>query len=273
MLSVLVAAHLSNAFLRYAAAMEDMVDKVVIVTGAARGIGAGYALAFASRGARVVIADVAPTDETAEKVRAAGAECIPVHADLSSRSDAEAMVAAAVDEWGRVDVLVNNAARYAGLFRGPLEDIPAQEWDDVMAVNVRGVWNATAAVLPPMRAQGSGSIVNISSGTVLKGTPGALHYVASKGAVLAMTRAVAREVGNAGIRVNCVTPGLVSNEASREGRETEFAERAAQRTRERSLPREMHEEDLVGTVLFLASDASGFMTGQNLNVDGGTIFY
>jgi NAD(P)-dependent dehydrogenase (short-subunit alcohol dehydrogenase family) len=124
-----------------------------------------------------------------------------------------------------------------------------------------------------MRSQGSGSIVNISSSTVLKGTAGALHYVASKGAVLAMTRAVAREVGGAGIRVNCVTPGLVSNEASREGHEAEFAERAAQRARERSLPREMHEADLVGTVLFLSSDVSGFVTGQNINVDGGTIFY
>ncbi|GAB3353699.1 SDR family oxidoreductase [Modestobacter lapidis] len=250
-----------------------MVGKVVIVTGAARGIGAEYALAFAARGCRVVIADVAPMDETAERIRVAGAECVAVHADLSSRADAEAMGNAATDQWGRIDVLVNNAARYAGLYRGALEDIPQQEWDDVMAVNVRGVWNATAAVLPAMRAQGSGSIVNISSGTVLKGTAGALHYVASKGAVLAMTRAVAREVGAAGIRVNCITPGLVSNEASREGREAEFAERAAQRTRERSLPREMHEKDLVGAVLFLSSEASGFVTGQNLNVDGGTIFY
>ena len=253
--------------------MEDLVDDVVIVTGAARGIGAEYAVAFAARGCRVVVADVAPTDVTAERVRAAGGECLTVTADLSSRSAAEAMAVAATARWGRIDVLVNNAARYAGLFRGPLEDIPQQEWDDVMAVNVRGVWNATAAVLPAMRSQGSGSIVNISSGTVLKGTPGALHYVASKGAVLAMTRAVAREVGSAGIRVNCVTPGLVSNAASREGREEEFAERVAARTRERSLPREMREEDLVGAVLFLASDASGFVTGQNLNVDGGTVFY
>ena len=253
--------------------MDDMPGKVVIVTGAARGIGAEYALAFAAHGCRVLVADVASTDEISERVGATGADCVSVHADLSSRVDAEAMAAAAMDRWGRVDVLVNNAARYAGLYRGPLEGIPPQEWDDVMAVNVRGVWNATAAVLPPMRAQASGAIVNISSGTVLKGTAGALHYVASKGAVLAMTRATAREVGGAGIRVNCVTPGLVSNEASREGREAEFAERAAQRTQERSLPREMHEEDLVGAVLFLASDASGFITGQNLNVDGGTVFY
>ena len=253
--------------------MEDLTGKVVIVTGAARGIGAEYALAFAARGCRVVIADVAPSEATAAKIRAAGGECVSVHADLSSRADADAMAAAATDAWGRIDVLVNNAARYAGLYRGPLEDIPPQEWDDVMAVNVRGVWNATSAVLPAMRSQGSGSIVNISSSTVLKGTAGALHYVASKGAVLAMTRAAAREVGGAGIRVNCVTPGLVSNEASREGREAEFAERTAQRTRERSLPREMHEDDLVGAVLFLSSDFSGFITGQNINVDGGTIFY
>lgn len=253
--------------------MEDLSGKVVVVTGAARGIGAQYAVAFADRGCRVLLADVVASDRTLEQVRAAGADAAAVQADLRSRADAEAMAAAARERWGRVDVLVNNAARYAGLYRGPLEDIPLLEWDDVMAVNVRGVWNATAAVLPAMRAQGAGAIVNVSSGTVLKGTPGALHYVASKGAVLAMTRAVAREVGAAGIRVNCVTPGLVSNEASRQGREQEFGARSAQRAQERSLPREMLEQDLVGAVLFLASDASGFVTGQNLNVDGGAVFY
>jgi NAD(P)-dependent dehydrogenase (short-subunit alcohol dehydrogenase family) len=253
--------------------MEYLAGKVAVVTGAARGIGAEYALAFAARGCRVVVADVAPTDATVAKIRAAGGACVSVHADLSIRADADTMAGAATDEWGRIDVLVNTAARYAGLYRGPLEDIPPQEWDEVMAVNVRGVWNATSAVLPAMRSQGSGSIVNISSSTVLKGTAGALHYVASKGAVLAMTRAMAREVGGAGIRINCVTPGLVSNEASREGHEAEFAERAAQRARERSLPREMREADLVGTVLFLSSAVSGFVTGQNITVDGGAIFY
>lgn len=253
--------------------MEDLSGKVVVVTGAARGIGAEYARGFARCGARLLLVDRSPAGGTLAQVREAGAEVLAVEADVSSREQAEAMAAVALQQWGCIDVLVNNAARYAGLYRGPLEDIPAQEWDDVMAVNVRGVWNASAAVLPAMRRQGGGAIVNIGSGTALKGTPGALHYVASKGAVLAMTRAMARELGAAGIRVNCVTPGLVSNEASREGREEEFAARSAQRAQERSLPREMLPQDLVGAVLFLAADASGFVTGQNLTVDGGAVFY
>ncbi|MEX2288990.1 MAG: glucose 1-dehydrogenase [Mycobacteriales bacterium] len=253
--------------------MVDLSGKVVVVTGAARGIGAEYAGAFARCGARLLLVDRSAAGGTLAQVREAGAEGHAVEGDVSSREQADAMAAVALEHWGRIDVLVNNAARYAGLYRGPLEDIPTQEWDDVMAVNVRGVWNATAAVLPAMRRQAGGAIVNIGSGTALKGTPGALHYVASKGAVLAMTRAMARELGASGIRVNCVTPGLVSNEASREGREEEFAARSAQRAQERSLPREMLPQDLVGAVLFLASEASGFVTGQNLTVDGGAVFY
>ncbi len=253
--------------------MEDLRSKVVVVTGAARGLGAEYARAFAVVGARVVLADRVLVEDTRSQVESLGAEALALEVDVRSRQATQVMAATVTSRWGRIDVLVNNAARYAGLYRGPLEHIPDAEWDDVMAVNVRGVWNATAAVLPWMRRQGSGAIVNISSGTALKGTPGALHYVTSKGAVLAMTRAVAREVGAAGVRVNCITPGLVTNEASREGREQEFAERSAQRAQERSLRREMLPQDLVGAVLFLSSDSSAFVTGQNLNVDGGAVFY
>jgi NAD(P)-dependent dehydrogenase (short-subunit alcohol dehydrogenase family) len=251
----------------------SLKGKVAIVTGAARGIGAEYARAFAERGCHLLLVDVANAEETAKKARASGVDALSVVTDLRSRAQADAMVGTAVDRWGKVDVLVNNAARYAGLYRGPLESIPVDEWDDVMAVNVRGVWNATAAALAPMRAQGAGAVVNIASTTMLKGTPNNLHYVASKGAVLAMTRAMAREVGRDGVRVNCVTPGLVDNEASREGHEEQFAARAADRARERSLPRDMYPADVVGAVMFLASDDSGFITGQNLTVDGGTIFY
>jgi NAD(P)-dependent dehydrogenase (short-subunit alcohol dehydrogenase family) len=253
--------------------VEDLRSKVVVVTGAARGLGAEYARAFAVVGARVVLADRVLVEDTRSQVESLGAEALALEVDVRSRQATQVMAATVTSRWGRIDVLVNNAARYAGLYRGPLEHIPDAEWDDVMAVNVRGVWNATAAVLPWMRRQGSGAIVNISSGTALKGTPGALHYVTSKGAVLAMTRAVAREVGAAGVRVNCITPGLVTNEASREGREQEFAERSAQRAQERSLRREMLPQDLVGAVLFLSSDSSAFVTGQNLNVDGGAVFY
>ena len=245
--------------------------KVVVITGAARGIGAEYAQAFAQRGARLMVADVVDPVSTAHRARDNGAEAMSVVTDVRSRDQADAMVAAAVQRWGRVDVLVNNAARYAGLYRGPLQDIPVGEWDEVMAVNVRGVWNASAAALAPMSSRRSGAIINISSTTALKGTAGNLHYVASKGAVMAMTRAMAREVGKFGVRVNCVTPGLVDNEASREGHEQEFAARAVARAQERSLSRDMFPSDLVGAVLFLASDESAFITGQSLTVDGGAV--
>lgn len=246
-------------------------DKVVVITGAARGIGAEYAEAFARRGARLVVADIVDPVATAQRARDCGVEALSVVTDVRSRDQADAMVAAAVERWGRVDVLVNNAARYAGLYRGPLQDIPAGEWDDVMAVNVRGEWNASSAVLGAMSRRQSGAIINISSTTALKGTPGNLHYVASKGAVTAMTRAMARELGRFSIRVNCVTPGLVDNEASREGHEEAFAARAVARVQERSLSRDMFPSDLVGAVLFLASDESAFITGQSLTVDGGAV--
>jgi NAD(P)-dependent dehydrogenase (short-subunit alcohol dehydrogenase family) len=249
----------------------SLQDKVVVITGAARGIGAEYAQAFALRGARLMVVDVVDPAATARRVRDSGAEAMSMVIDVRSRAQADAMVAAAVHHWGRVDVLVNNAARYAGLYRGPLQDIPVDEWDEVMAVNVRGVWNASAAALAPMRSRQSGAIINISSTTAIKGTPGNLHYVASKGAVTAMTRAMAREVGRFGVRVNCVTPGLVDNEASREGHEQEFAARAVARAQERCLSRDMFPSDLVGAVLFLASDESAFITGQSLTIDGGAV--
>lgn len=138
--------------------MEDLRDKVVVVTSAARGLGAEYARAFALAGARLVLADRVPADDTLAHVETLGAQALAVHVDVRSRQDTEEMAGAAVRRWGRIDVLVNNAARYAGLYRGPLEGIPGEEWDDVMAVNVRGVWNATAAVLPAMRRQGSGAV-------------------------------------------------------------------------------------------------------------------
>ncbi|AKS33767.1 SDR family NAD(P)-dependent oxidoreductase [Mycolicibacterium goodii] len=249
----------------------SLEGKVVVITGAARGIGAEYARAFAERGARLMVADVVDPTVTAQHARGLGAEAMSVITDVRCRDQADAMIAATVRRWGHVDVLVNNAARYAGLYRGPLQDIPADEWDEVMAVNVRGVWNMSAAALAPMSDRRSGAIINISSTTALKGTPGNLHYVASKGAVTAMTRAMAREVGTFGVRVNCVTPGLVDNEASRQGHEHDFAERAVARAQERSLARNMFPSDLVGAVLFLASDASAFITGQSLTVDGGAV--
>lgn len=254
----------------------NLKDRVVVVTGAARGMGELYSRALLAAGCCVVAADVIAAEAVQAAAEDLGAteRLLVRQADVSSRSETDALAAAALERWGRIDGLVNNAALYAGLTRVPGHELPEDEWDRVMDVNVKGVWNATSSVLPAMRSAGSGKIVNISSTVILKGTPNFLHYVASKGAVWAMTRSLARENGAFGVHVNSVTPGLVSNEATKgnweEGRFKQFV---AARVAERSIQREMLPSDLVGAVLFLLSPASDFITGQNLNVDGGADFY
>lgn len=253
-----------------------VADRVVIVTGAARGMGLAYSRALIEAQARVVAVDVAGCDALVEEGAAAGfaGRIMARPGDVGDRSAVAALVAEVLDRWGRIDGLVNNAALYAGLTRVPADQLPEDEWDRVMRVNVNGVWNAVSAVLPAMREQQQGKIVNISSSTILKGSPNFLHYVASKGAVWAMTRSLARENGSHGIQVNSITPGLVSNAATRASRQPEELDRLlAARAAERALGREMQPEDLVGAVLFLLSPASDFITGQNLNVDGGADFY
>ena len=194
--------------------------KVVVITGAARGIGAEYAQAFAQRGARLTVADVVDPAATAQRARDSGAEAISVVTDVRSRDQADAMVAAAVRRWGRVDVLVNNAARYAGLYRGPLQDIPASEWDDVMAVNVRGVWNACAAAQAPMSSQQSGAIIEHLVHHGPQGNPGQSSLRRLQGRSLGDDQghgARARQVRCSG---ELRGPWPVDNEASREGHET-----------------------------------------------------
>ncbi|HXH82087.1 MAG TPA: SDR family oxidoreductase, partial [Candidatus Tectomicrobia bacterium] len=191
--------------------------------------------------------------------------------DVSDAAAARATAAAAVERFGRIDVLVNNAAVFATLVPRPFDEIPDAEWDRVMAVNVRGVWNCARAVVPVMRTRGSGRIVNVASAIVAKGTALLLHYVASKGAVVAMTRALARELGPAGITVNAVAPGLIlSDTVQANPHITGFQMDAIMRTR--SLKRDAFPADVEGTVVFLASDDSAFMTGQTLVVDGGSVF-
>lgn len=250
--------------------MNRVKDRVAIVTGAAQGIGATYARALAAEGAKVVVSDIADGEATAQSIRDAGGEAQFIHADVGDEASVVAMVAQAEKTFGRVDILVSNAAIYATLKMKSFWDIDPAEWDRVMAVNVRGAFLCAKAAVPVMRRNGYGRIINIASGTVFKGTPGFLHYVTSKGAIVAMTRALAREVGDFGICVNTLAPGLVLSEqvlANAEMREKLTGPVIASR----AIKRDQQPDDLIGALLFLASDDCAFMTGQAVVVDGGSV--
>ncbi len=250
-------------------------NRVAIVTGGARGIGQAYCLGLARAGAKVVVADMLDTAETVAQATAAGGDAIGVTVDVASFASVQSMASKAIEVFKKIDILVNNAALMANLKMGPFHQIPEDEWDRVMAVNVKGIWHCIKAVTPSMIQQKYGKIINISSTTVLMGVPGLLHYVTSKGAVFAMTRALSRELGSLGIRVNTIMPGLTQSQAIKsmmaaapqlEGMSKQLAAQAA-------LGREQYPEDLVGTVLFLGSEDSDFITGQNFTVDGGVVHW
>jgi NAD(P)-dependent dehydrogenase (short-subunit alcohol dehydrogenase family) len=250
--------------------MTDLKNKVAIVTGAARGIGAEFAHALASAGARVVAADVLDGSAVVARIGAAGGEAIYCRADVTSAASVAALVADTLARFGTIDVLVNNAGIFADLAKKPFTEIDDAEWDRVMAVNVRGSFACAKAVAPVMIAKGRGKIVNIASGTVFKGFSGALHYVASKGAVVAMTRCLARELGAHDICVNAIAPGLTMSEAVVDN--PEWGGAAGDATvASRALKRAQQPADVVGTLLYLASDASDFVTGQTIVVDGGSV--
>ena len=248
--------------------MGRLDDKVAIVTGGARNIGAVYARALAAEGARVVIADVLDGTAAATDINEAGGEAVAVEVDVSREDDTLRMAETAVNAFGRIDILVNNAAIYLSIHRRPFHEISAEEWDRVTAVNIKGVFLCAKAVLPAMRERGGGRIINISSNTVMAGTPNFLHYVASKAALIGMTRSMARELGGHGINVNAIAPGLVEHEG-----QTVPAEISASRVEARSIKRPQVPRDLTGAVLYLASPDSDFVTGQTLVVDGGNIVY
>ncbi|PYM31128.1 MAG: dehydrogenase [Candidatus Rokuibacteriota bacterium] len=241
-------------------------DRVVIVTGGARGIGRAYCLGVAAEGARVVVADVADPKPTVAEIEARGAQALAVACDVSREADTQRLATETLARFGRIDVLVNNAALYGTLKRRPFMEIPVEEWDRVMAVNLRGLFLCARAVFPAMRAQGNGKIVNIASSTFFKGVPDYIHYTTSKGGVVGFTRSLARELGPFGIRVNAIAPGFT---LSGENEKNISEERKRANVEARMLKRAQMPEDLVGTLVFLASDDSDFMSGQTMLVDGG----
>ena len=250
--------------------MGRIQERVAIITGAAQGIGAVYAKALASEGASVVIADLDDGQTVADEIMALGSSALNLVTDVSNETSTANMVSETLERFGRIDILINNAAIFGKLDAKPFTEISVQEWDSLMAVNVRGVFICVKAVVGQMRKQQYGKIINIASGTLFKGTPNLLHYVTSKGAVLAMTRCLAREVGDDNISVNTLAPGLVMSENVLA--QQNFDEAAVDaNTATRALKRRQLPNDLVGAMLFLASPDSDFMTGQCMVVDGGSV--
>lgn len=244
--------------------------KVAIVTGAGQGIGRGYALALGREGASVVVADVnAPLgEETTELVKKNGGSALFVETDVTSEASTAAMAQAAVNEFDRIDILVNNAGLWGGLkFQSP-EEITTETWNRVMSVNVTGVWLCTKAVVPVMEQQGGGVIVNQSSVGAYVGGPLLSHYCTSKGAVNAFTKAMAKDLGESGIRVNALAPGVIATESTLTTASEDLLDMLEM---QQCIKRKGTTEDLVGPMLFLASDASRFMTGQVIAVDGGLV--
>ena len=246
--------------------------KVAIVTGGAKGIGHAAAMALAERGAAIVVADLTGAEQAAATLAGSGARAIGVAVDVANEHDTAAMVTAAMAAFGGVDILVNNAGIYSSLTPRPFEEIDPAEWRRVMEVNTLGIFLCARAVLPVMKQRGGGRIINISSGVAFKGNPYMAHYVASKGAVVSLTRALATELGAHRILVNSVAPGFTLSDGVL-GNPTLVAGVKERSLRGRVLERDMMPEDLVGAVAFFAGPDSAFITGQTLVVDGGAYYH
>ena len=242
--------------------------KVAIVTGGAQGIGRAIAEGLAAEGARIVIADL----KGAEQAASAFEDGVGLTVDVASEEDTARMAAETVERCGGIDILVNNAGLYATLAMRPFDQIDVAEWRRVMDVNVLSMFLTCRAVVPHLRERGGGRIVNISSGTPFRGVPFLLHYVTSKGAIVALTRALAKELGGDEILVNCVAPGFTMSEGVRENEEVVKALRDVSLS-SRTLKRDQEPEDVVGAVVFLCGPGATFVTGQTMVIDGGQYFH
>jgi 3-oxoacyl-[acyl-carrier protein] reductase len=244
-----------------------LTDKVAIVTGGAKGLGRAFCLGLAREGAKVMAVtrkDLENLEKTVKMIRSMGGEAEWMQADVAKESDTQAMAQATLDKFGRIDILINNAAIYDGIKRKSFLEIDLKEWDLVMNVNVKGAFLTTRAVFPFMKSQGYGKIINLASEVFFTGSNGFAHYVASKGGIIGLTRALAVELGPFGICINCIAPGFTDTEASRG-----LADVSKYDVSKTPLKRLERPEDLVGAALFLASSESDFITGQTLLIDGG----
>ena len=248
--------------------MSALDGQVAIVTGGAQGIGRAIADRLAADGARIVIADL----KGAEEAAAAFADGVGLTVDVGSQDDVARMTEQAAARCGRIDILVNNAGLYASLAMRPFDQIPVEEWRQVMDVNVLSMFLTCRAVVPQMRDQGGGRIVNISSGTPFRGVPFLLHYVTSKGAIVALTRALAKELGPDNVLVNCVAPGFTMSDGVNEHPEVVEALRDVS-VSARTIKRDQVPEDVVGAVAFLCGPGATFITGQTMVIDGGQYFH
>jgi 3-oxoacyl-[acyl-carrier protein] reductase len=246
----------------------SLKDRVVIITGAGQGIGRVFAKAFAKAGARVVVAELNEerAEAVAEDILRSEGQVLAVTTDVADPASIEEMVQVVDDEWGRIDVLINNAGIFSTLEMRPFDQIPLDEWERVLRVNLTGPFLCARAVLPAMRRAKWGRIINVASGAVRLGRPNYLHYIATKAALAGMSLSMARELGADGITVNAILPGATFTEIERK---TVTPEQKQRIVAMQCIPRPEVPEDLVGAVLFLASDASAFVTGQSINLDGG----
>ena len=248
----------------------QLLGKTVVVTGGGRGLGRAYCESLAEQGANVVAADIRDTGNTIEAVKSAGGHAIGVHLDVTDPISCNDMANAAIEAYGRIDSLVNNAALYGDISGGRFDQISDSQWDNVMNVNIKGIWNCCRACVPSIRESGGGTIINISSLAATYGMPYALDYAMSKAAVIGMTRSLARELGRDWIRVNAVAPTAVLTEGTEEYMGEKMEKALAVIASNQALSANLEPKDMVGTISFLVSDSSKFITGQTIMVDGGT---